>query len=85
MSIEVHLSEPAQSFVEEQVAAGQFTSPSDFIVNLVEQARREAAHKRFEKLLLEGLDSGPGVEVTPDYWQKKKEEWTRKYGRADKP
>jgi antitoxin ParD1/3/4 len=85
MSIVVQLPETAQSFVEEQVAAGRFNSPSDFIVSLVEEARRNAARDRLEQLLIEGLDSGPGIEVTPEYWEKKKEEWTKKYGRADKP
>jgi|tagenome__1003787_1003787.scaffolds.fasta_scaffold18004542_1 antitoxin ParD1/3/4 len=85
MSIVVQLPDTAQSFVDEQVASGRFTSPSEFIANLVEQARRQAAHERVEKLLLEGLDSGPGIEVTPEFWQKKKGEWTQKYGRPDKP
>jgi len=85
MSIVVQLPETAQSFVDEQVAAGRFSSPSDYIVSLVEEARRNAARERLEQLLLEGLDSGPPIEVTPDYWEKKTEEWSKKYGGADKP
>jgi antitoxin ParD1/3/4 len=85
MSIIVQLPEAAQSFIDEQVAAGGFVSASDFIVNLVELARHQAARERLEKLLMEGIDSGPGVEATPEYWRKKKEELTQKYKRADKP
>ena len=85
MSIVVQLSDVAQEFIDEQLAAGQFTSASDFIANLVEQARRKAARERVEQLLLEGLDSGPPIEATPEYWEKTKEEWSQKYGRADKP
>jgi antitoxin ParD1/3/4 len=85
MSITVQLPDTAQSFIDEQVASGRFTSPSDFIANLVEQARRQAAHERIENLLLEGLDSGPPIEVTPDYWEKRKEELAAKYRRPDKP
>jgi len=85
MSIVVQLPDAAQSFIEEQVASGRFTSPSEFIVNLVEQARRQAAHERLEALLLEGLDSGPPIEVTPEYWEKRKAELAEKYRRPDKP
>ena len=79
MSIVVQLPETSQSFVDEQVASGRFTSPSDFIANLVEQARRHAAQERLEKLLLEGLDSGPPIEVDRDWWLKKADEWAKKY------
>jgi antitoxin ParD1/3/4 len=85
MSILVQLPDTAQTFIDEQVASGHFGSASDFIANLVEQARRNAAHERVEHLLLEGLDSGPPIEITPEYWQRKKEEWSRKYDQADKP
>lgn len=34
------------------------------------QRLRERASKHVEKLLLEGLDSGPPTEVTPEFWQR---------------
>ena len=79
MSIQVQLPEAAQSFVEEQVASGRFTSAGEFITNLVEQARRHAAHERVERLLLEGLDSGPPIPVDRDWWLRKAAEWEKKY------
>jgi antitoxin ParD1/3/4 len=79
MTIQVQLPETAQSFVEEQVASGRFTSASDFITNLIEQARLHAAHDRVERLLLEGLDSGPPMEIDSGWWQKKSNEWAKKY------
>lgn len=79
MPILVQLPDAAQSFVEEQVASGRFTSPGEFITNLVEQARRHAARERVERLLIEGLDSGPPIEVDRDWWLKKAAEWEQKY------
>jgi antitoxin ParD1/3/4 len=79
MSITVQLPETAQSFIDEQVASGRFTSPSEFIANLVEQARRHVAQERLEKLLLEGLDSGPPIEVDREWWLQKADEWSKKY------
>ena len=51
MSILVQLPDTAQTFIDEQVASGHFGSANDFIANLVEQARRKAAHERVEHLL----------------------------------
>ena len=83
--LHVHLSDDARSFVDEQVASGQYASAEAFVSSLVDDARRRAAKARLEKLLIEGLESGPGEEATPEYWQRRKEELTRKYQRADKP
>ena len=83
--VEVKLTDDAQSFVDEQVATGRFRSPSDFIANLIDQARRHAAHERVERLLLQGLDSGEGIEVTPDWWSQKADEWANKYAGEASP
>lgn len=83
--LHVHLSDDARSFVDEQVATGQYASAEAFVSSLVDDARRRAAKARLERLLIEGLESGPGEEATPEYWQRRKEELTRKYQRADKP
>jgi len=34
-----------------------------------------------EQMLLAGLNSGPGITVTPEYWQKKKERLVERLGR----
>jgi antitoxin ParD1/3/4 len=83
--LSIHLSDDSQAFVQDQVAAGSFSSPSDYVASLIESARKQAAHSRVEALLIEGLESGPPIDVSPEYWRQKKEEWSRKYDRADKP
>ena len=79
----VRLPEESQSFVEQQVAARQYASASDYIASLVEDARRRAAAERVDRLLVEGLASGPGEEATPQWWDKTKQEW--KEGRTGTP
>jgi Arc/MetJ-type ribon-helix-helix transcriptional regulator len=56
----VRLSDEARSFVEQQVAARQFASASEFIASLIDDAKRRAAVERVDQMLLEGLASGPG-------------------------
>lgn len=84
-NLSITLSADDQAFVAEQLAHGSFSSPSDYIASLVEEARRRSVRQRFDALLLEGLDSGPSSEATPEYWQRVKAELSQKYDRADKP
>lgn len=77
--LEIQMPESTELFIQEQVAAGKFATPSEYVVDLVEQDRRRAARKEFEDMLLAGLHSGGGEEVTPGYWEGLKEEWGRKY------
>jgi antitoxin ParD1/3/4 len=40
--------------------------------NLVREDQKQREQERLEVLLLQGLDSGPSIEVTPEYWERKK-------------
>ncbi len=82
--LEIQMPETTELFIQEQVAAGKFATPSEYVVDLVEQDRRRTARKELESLLLAGLHSGPGIEVTPEYWEAKKLEFrARHLGKPD--
>jgi antitoxin ParD1/3/4 len=83
--LNITISDDSQAFVREQIARGSFSSPSDFLENLVEEAKLKAERTRIDALIVEGLDSGAGSEATPEYWRQIKAELARKYDRADKP
>ena len=44
----------------------------------------DMSHEQVEGLLLEGLDSGPPIEIDLAWWMQKSDEWAAKYG-ADTP
>lgn len=71
--LNLSLPESLQAFVEAQVRAAGMASTSEYICQLIlrEQAR-VAQQARVEALLLEGLDSGDGVEATDDWWTQKR-------------
>ncbi len=82
--LEIQMPDSTEQFIQEQVAAGKFASASEYVVDLVEQDRQRAARKDLQELLLTGLQSGPGIEVTPEYWEAKKQAWrSRHQGKAD--
>lgn len=71
-TLNISLPKPLKNFVEEQRAAGGYTSSSEYIRELIRAARRRRARSHhLETLLLEGLDSGPCIEADDAYWAAK--------------
>jgi antitoxin ParD1/3/4 len=55
-SLNISLPEPLKAYVEEQVASGDFGTPSEFIRNLIRQDK-EQRRSRLENELLEALQT----------------------------
>jgi putative addiction module CopG family antidote len=72
--LQISLPEAANRFIEEQVAGGRFESPSDFVLDLVEKARIQAAKEKLAQLILEGENSGEGVEFSEEGWDARQAE-----------
>lgn len=37
---------------------------------LLEEGKVEEAHAELERLVAEGVNSGPGIEATPEFWER---------------
>jgi antitoxin ParD1/3/4 len=72
--IQVMLPDAASQFIQTQISSGQFASPSEYLGFLVEQARAEAARQKLDDLLEEGLNSGPPIQFSAEWWQQRKSE-----------
>jgi antitoxin ParD1/3/4 len=72
-SLNISLPESMRTFVDEQTKRGGYGTASEFLRTLIRDAQKRQAEDRLESMLLEGLDSGKPIEVTPAYWQKKKD------------
>jgi antitoxin ParD1/3/4 len=59
-------------YVQEQAAAGSFRTPDEFVVSLVDADRKRKAIEELEGLIQEGLDSGPPIEVTEEFWEQRR-------------
>jgi antitoxin ParD1/3/4 len=77
-TMNVSLPDEMKAFVEEQVQRGGYSTASEYLRELIRDAQKQAAKERLEKLLLEGLDSGPGVEATPEWWAERRRELERR-------
>jgi antitoxin ParD1/3/4 len=73
--LNISLPETLKQYAEERVAEGSYPSTSDYIGDLIRRdrdARRRQAEARVEALLIEGLESGEPIEVTPQYWEERR-------------
>jgi putative addiction module CopG family antidote len=66
----ISLPEATSQFIDEQVAAGRYPSPSEFVTDLIEQARTGIAPDRLTALIREGMESGDGEEVNDAWWSR---------------
>ena len=76
------LPEDLKTWIATQVAAGGYGNTSEYIRELVRLDRKHKSEERLEALLLEGLDSldtGKGIEITPEFWEKKRQDIIRRH------
>ena len=71
-SLSISLPEPLKEYLETQAKERGYDTPSDYISALVREDQERKAEQRIEALLLEGVNSGEPIEVTPQYWEQKR-------------
>ena len=78
-TMNISLPEEMKTFVETQVQQGGYSTASEYLRELIRGAqKKESAQEHLEKLLLEGINSGPGIEVTPEFWERAHQELERR-------
>lgn len=71
-SLNISLPESMRSFIEDQTRRGGYGTASEYLRTLIRDAQKRQAEDRLENMLLEGLDSGKPIDITPKYWEGKK-------------
>jgi antitoxin ParD1/3/4 len=74
-SMNISLPEPLKEFVDGQVAAGCYSSASEYVCELIRADEKRKAEERLEMLLLEGLQSAE-TELIPADWSEISQEAT---------
>ena len=78
----IALPESMKSFVQERVCAGGYSSVSEYVRELIRADQKRWTEERIDSLLLEGIQSGQPIEVTPEYWETKKRRLAEKLSKA---
>ena len=74
----ISLPDPMREFVEAEVTEGNYGSASELFRELLRERQKRKAQEKLETLLLEGLESGKPIEVTPDYQKKRQQKFREK-------
>lgn len=70
----VSLPKPMKEYVESQVNAGSYSTPSEYLRTLIREDQNRKKRDRIEALLLESMNSGEPIEMNKAYWEKKHRE-----------
>jgi antitoxin ParD1/3/4 len=65
-TMNISLPETMKQFVEEQVVAGDYSSASEYIRELVRADQKRRAKAELEQLLLSSINSGDAIDLTPE-------------------
>ena len=67
-SLNLNMNDTLRQFVDERAQAGGYSTPTEYVRSLIRDDKKRAAQERLDKLIVEGLESGTPVEVTPEDW-----------------
>jgi antitoxin ParD1/3/4 len=67
-TITISLPDNLRDFVENQTANKGYGNVSEYFRSLLREAQAKDNDERLKTLLLEGLASGEGQAVTPEFW-----------------
>jgi antitoxin ParD1/3/4 len=81
-SINVSLPKALKEYVQAEVARGAYSTPSEYLRELIREDQKTRAQERLELALLEGLNSGPPVEINKKEWAKKRKRLQLRYRSA---
>ena len=72
-SMNVSLPEELKEYVEAQTKGG-YSTPSEYVRELIRQDQKRRAKDKLDELLLEGLSSGDPIPVNARFWAELKRE-----------
>lgn len=67
-SLNVSISESLREFVNQRVVSAGYSTPSEYIRQLIREDQKAMTRDQLEALLLEGLQSGEPTEMMPQTW-----------------
>ena len=70
-TVHVTITGEAAAYVQDQVAAGRYSSPVEVVNDALTQAKVRAATERLAELVREGEESGEAFEFTDEWWERR--------------
>lgn len=68
-TMNISLPDTLKSFVDMQVQAGEYSTSSEYIRELIRQDQKRKIEQRLNALLLEGMESGEPILADAAFWE----------------
>jgi antitoxin ParD1/3/4 len=81
-SLNISLPQPMKDFIEQRVQADNYSTPSEYVRALIREDQKREEERKLETMLLESLQSGDSIDVTPEYWEKKRQGLLHRFGKS---
>jgi methionyl-tRNA formyltransferase len=62
------LTQTLDEFVKQQIAEQGFADEAEYFAKLAEEEHKRKIWEYYEQEVLRGLESGPPIPLTPEYW-----------------
>lgn len=72
-SLNISLPRAMKEYIETQVQEGSFSTPSEYMRTLVREDQKRQQQQKLESKLLESLESGEPVDITPEFWEQRRQ------------
>jgi antitoxin ParD1/3/4 len=82
-SMNISLPKPMKEFIEIRVKEEHYSTPSEYVRALVREDQKRREEEQLEAMLLESLQSGEAIDVTPEYWDKKRQSLLQRFGKGN--
>lgn len=73
-SINISVPKQMREWVDAQIESGRYGNVSEYFRHLIRKNQAEEAQQQLERLILEGLESGDTTEITPEFWESKRQQ-----------
>jgi antitoxin ParD1/3/4 len=83
-SLNISLPQSLKDYVENQIKESGYSTPSEYVRELLRQDQNRRAEQKLEALLIEGLNSGEAIEITPEYWETKRKHLMQRHAAKNK-
>ena len=67
-TMNISLPDQLKEFVDGQVGSGRYSSPSEYVRDLIRDDEKRKAQEKLEALLMEGIRSSGPTEMTRENW-----------------
>lgn len=81
-SLNISLPQAMKTFIEQRVEEDHYSTPSEYVRALIREDQKRQETRKLEAMLVESLQSGEAIEVTPEFWDEKKRSLMQRFGNS---